>query len=136
MNILMVLTSHDALGDTGKKTGFWVEEFAAPYYEMADAGAEITLTRNSTAWEQVTLTQKVLRDASQMDCAVELFGDVLATAGLLRTATGAPRHRFLPQPPAQVPAVVRGHRAAQSGRPSAPGGRQAELCRPVAVPAG
>ena len=34
----MVLTSHDALGDTGEKTGFWVEEFAAPYYVLADAG--------------------------------------------------------------------------------------------------
>ena len=43
MKILIVLTSHSQLGDTGKKTGFWVEEFAAPYYEMADAGAEITL---------------------------------------------------------------------------------------------
>ncbi|MCC6073495.1 type 1 glutamine amidotransferase domain-containing protein [Massilia sp. GCM10020059] len=43
MNILMVLTSHDKLGDTGKKTGFWLEEFAAPYYVFKDAGAKITL---------------------------------------------------------------------------------------------
>ncbi|MDR7026762.1 type 1 glutamine amidotransferase domain-containing protein [Rhizobium rosettiformans] len=43
MKILMVLTSHDKLGDTGKKTGFWLEEFAAPYYVLKDAGAEITL---------------------------------------------------------------------------------------------
>jgi putative intracellular protease/amidase len=43
MNILMVLTSHDRLGDTGKKTGFWLEEFAAPYYIFKDAGAAITL---------------------------------------------------------------------------------------------
>jgi putative intracellular protease/amidase len=43
MKILMVLTSHDKLGDTGKKTGFWLEEFAAPYYVFKDAGAEITL---------------------------------------------------------------------------------------------
>ncbi|MCC8360316.1 type 1 glutamine amidotransferase domain-containing protein [Salinimicrobium sediminilitoris] len=43
MKILMVLTSHDKLGDTGKKTGFWVEEFAAPYYVLSDAGADITL---------------------------------------------------------------------------------------------
>lgn len=43
MNILFVLTSHDALGNTGEKTGFWVEEFAAPYYTFADAGANITL---------------------------------------------------------------------------------------------
>jgi putative intracellular protease/amidase len=43
MKILMVLTSHDKLGDTGKKTGFWLEEFAAPYYVFTDAGAEVTL---------------------------------------------------------------------------------------------
>ncbi len=43
MNILMVLTSHDQLGDTGKKTGFWLEEFAAPYYAFLDAGANVTL---------------------------------------------------------------------------------------------
>lgn len=43
MKILMVLTSHDKMGDTGKKTGFWLEEFAAPYYVFKDAGAEITL---------------------------------------------------------------------------------------------
>ncbi|MFC6382374.1 type 1 glutamine amidotransferase domain-containing protein [Psychrobacter glacincola] len=43
MNILMVLTSHDKLGDTGKKTGFWLEEFAAPYYAFLDAGVNITI---------------------------------------------------------------------------------------------
>lgn len=43
MKVLMVLTSHDKLGDTGKKTGFWVEELAAPYYVLKDAGVEITL---------------------------------------------------------------------------------------------
>ena len=43
MKILMVLTSHDKLGDTGDKTGFWLEEFAAPYYVLKDAGHEITL---------------------------------------------------------------------------------------------
>ncbi|MBQ1763902.1 MAG: type 1 glutamine amidotransferase domain-containing protein [Aquincola sp.] len=41
--ILMVLTSHDQLGNTGKKTGFWLEEFAAPYYAFLDAGAELVL---------------------------------------------------------------------------------------------
>ena len=41
--ILFVLTSHEDLGDTGKKTGFWTEELAAPYYALADQGAEITL---------------------------------------------------------------------------------------------
>ncbi len=43
MKILIVLTSHDKLGDTGEKTGFWLEEFAAPYYVFKDAGAELTL---------------------------------------------------------------------------------------------
>lgn len=43
MKILMVLTSHGELGDTGERTGFWIEEFAAPYYVFADAGCEITL---------------------------------------------------------------------------------------------
>ena len=43
MKVLMVLTSHDRLGDTGKPTGFWLEEFAAPYYVFLDAGAEIVL---------------------------------------------------------------------------------------------
>ncbi|MGB3493341.1 MAG: type 1 glutamine amidotransferase domain-containing protein [Elainellaceae cyanobacterium] len=43
MNILIVLTSHEQLGNTGKKTGFWLEEFAAPYYAFKDAGATITL---------------------------------------------------------------------------------------------
>ena len=42
-HILMVLTSHDQLGNTGKKTGFWLEEFAAPYYAFRDAGVAITL---------------------------------------------------------------------------------------------
>ena len=43
MKVLMVLTSHDQLGNTGRKTGFWLEEFAAPYYVFKDAGAQITL---------------------------------------------------------------------------------------------
>src|SRR3954451_22543277 len=43
MKILMVLTSHDKLGDTGRKTGFWLEEFAAPYFTFLDAGAAVTL---------------------------------------------------------------------------------------------
>ena len=41
--VLFVLTSHDKLGNTGEKTGFWIEEFAAPYYELADKGVEITI---------------------------------------------------------------------------------------------
>ena len=43
MNILIVLTSHDKLGNTQEKTGFWLEEFASPYYTLLDAGANITI---------------------------------------------------------------------------------------------
>jgi len=43
MKVLMVITSHDQLGNTGKKTGFWLEELAAPYYVFKDAGVEVTL---------------------------------------------------------------------------------------------
>jgi len=43
VKILMVLTSHDVLGNTGRKTGFWLEEFAAPYFVFRDAGVELTL---------------------------------------------------------------------------------------------
>src|SRR5579862_5873170 len=43
MKVLMVLTSHDQLGDTGRKTGFWLEEFAAPYFVFHDAGVDLML---------------------------------------------------------------------------------------------
>ena len=43
MKVLMVLTSHDKLGDTGEKTGFWLEELAAPYYTFTDKGVEVVL---------------------------------------------------------------------------------------------
>ncbi len=43
MKVLFVLTSHSELGNTGKKTGFWIEEFAAPYYVMADEGVDVTI---------------------------------------------------------------------------------------------
>src|SRR3954469_21091920 len=43
MKILVVLTSHDQLGNTGRKTGFWLEEFAAPYFVFKDAGVDLTL---------------------------------------------------------------------------------------------
>ncbi len=44
MKVLIVLTSHEQLGDTGKKTGFWFEEFASPYYHLIDAGVKVTLS--------------------------------------------------------------------------------------------
>ena len=73
MKVLIVLTSHSQLGDTGKKTGFWVEEFAAPYYQLADAGVEITLAspkgglppidpRSQEAEAQTKFTQRFDKD--------------------------------------------------------------------------
>ena len=47
MKVLIVLTSHDQLGDTGKKTGFWLEEFASPYYHLKDASVQVTLASPS-----------------------------------------------------------------------------------------
>ena len=78
MNILMVLTSHSALGDTGEKTGFWVEEFAAPYYVLADAGAVITIAspaggqppvdpKSEAADAQTPATARFYKDADAID---------------------------------------------------------------------
>ena len=49
MKILMVLTSHDQLRNTGRKTGFWLEEFAAPYFAFRDAGVELTIASGAPA---------------------------------------------------------------------------------------
>jgi putative intracellular protease/amidase len=49
MKVLMVITSHDQLGNTGRKTGFWLEELAAPYYVFKEAGVEITLASPKAA---------------------------------------------------------------------------------------
>jgi putative intracellular protease/amidase len=83
MKILMVLTSHDQLGATGKKTGFWLEEFAAPYYVFADAGAEIVLA--SPKGGQPPLDPKS-DGADSMTPATALFrADVTANAALAST---------------------------------------------------
>jgi putative intracellular protease/amidase len=57
--IIMVLTSHDELGNTGEKTGFWVEEFAAPYYAFVDAGVEVTLATPSGGQAPIDPTSKL-----------------------------------------------------------------------------
>lgn len=83
MKILMVLTSHDRLGETGKKTGFWLEEFAAPYYVFKEAGAEITLA--SPAGGQPPLDPKS-HDPGAMTAATERFGkDAEAQRALAQT---------------------------------------------------
>ena len=83
MKILMVLTSHDKLGDTGKKTGFWLEEFVAPYYVFTDAGAEITLA--SPLGGQPPLDPKSDDAASQTDFTRRFKSDPAAQAALART---------------------------------------------------
>ena len=83
MKILMVLTSHDRLGDTGKKTGFWLEEFAAPYYVFKDAGATITLA--SPKGGQPPLDPKSDEPDAQTDATRRFRADAEATAALAST---------------------------------------------------
>ncbi len=83
MNILMVLTSHDQLGDTGKKTGFWLEEFAAPYYVFADAGANVTLA--SPKGGQPPLDPKSDAPDAQTDATRRFKSDPAAQAALAGT---------------------------------------------------
>jgi len=62
MKLLMVLTSHDQLGSTGRKTGFWLEEFAAPYHVFRDADAEITLASPAGGEPPVDPTSEELQN--------------------------------------------------------------------------
>lgn len=89
MKILMVLTSHDQMGDTGHKTGFWLEEFTAPYYVFKDAGADITIASpkggqppvdpNSEAEGALTeTTERFMKDAhaKEMLASTKKLSDV------------------------------------------------------------
>ncbi len=83
MKILMVLTSHDRLGDTGQKTGFWLEEFAAPYYVFKDAQAAITLA--SPAGGQPPLDPKSDAPEHQTAATLRFKQDAEAQAALAAT---------------------------------------------------
>jgi len=83
MKILMVLTSHDELGSTGKKTGFWLEEFAAPYYVFKDAGAAITLA--SPQGGQPPLDPKSAEKDMQTAATERFSADKEAQAALANT---------------------------------------------------
>ena len=83
MKILMVLTSHDQLGDTGLKTGFWLEEFAAPYYVFKDAGAEVVLA--SPAGGQPPLDPKSELPDFQTDMTHRFNADPEAQRALAST---------------------------------------------------
>ncbi|MDQ0850609.1 putative intracellular protease/amidase [Arthrobacter sp. B3I9] len=83
MKVLMVLTSHDELGNTGKKTGFWLEELAAPYYRLMDAGADTTLA--SPKGGQPPLDPKSNEPASQTDDTRRFEADPEAQQALANT---------------------------------------------------
>ncbi|WP_303310976.1 type 1 glutamine amidotransferase domain-containing protein [Hymenobacter sp. BT730] len=83
MNILMVLTSHDQLGNTGHKTGFWLEEFAAPYYVFKDAGATLTLA--SPAGGQPPLDPKSDDPSAQTEATERFKKDPEAQKALANT---------------------------------------------------
>jgi putative intracellular protease/amidase len=83
MKVLMVLTSHDQLGNTGRKTGFWLEELAAPYYAFKDAGAEIVLA--SPQGGQPPLDPKSNEPANQTDLTRRFETDEAAKAQLAAT---------------------------------------------------
>ena len=83
MKILMVLTSHDQLGDTGRKTGFWLEELAAPYYAFRDAGAEVVLA--SPKGGQSPVDPKSREPSFQTDLTRRFEADAAARAQLAAT---------------------------------------------------
>ena len=83
MKILVVLTSHAELGNTGKKTGFWLEELAAPYYVFKDAGADVTLA--SPQGGQPPLDPKSAEPDAQTDSTRRFDADADAKAALAST---------------------------------------------------
>jgi len=83
MKVLIVLTSHDQLGNTGHKTGFWLEELAAPYYAFKDAGAQIVLA--SPKGGQPPLDPKSNEPAFQTDLTRRFEADAAANAQLAST---------------------------------------------------
>lgn len=85
MKIAMILTSHDELGNTGHKTGFWLEEFAAPYYTFLDAGADVTLA--SPKGGQPPLDPKSDDPSAQTDATKRFKADAAAQQALASTVT-------------------------------------------------
>jgi putative intracellular protease/amidase len=83
MKILMVLTSHDQLGNTGRKTGFWLEEFAAPYFVFRDAGAQLTLA--SPKGGQPPIDPKSDLPENQTDAMARFKNDRAAQTALSQT---------------------------------------------------
>jgi putative intracellular protease/amidase len=84
MKILIVLTSHDQWGDTGKKTGFWLEEFASPYYVFKDAGADITIA--SPKGGQPPLDPSSDAETAQTEATKRFKADPAAQTALAHSA--------------------------------------------------
>lgn len=83
LKILFVLTSHDKLGETGEKTGFWIEEFATPYYFFKDRGIEITIA--SPKGGQAPIDPKSNQTAYQTESTKRYFADKEAQFALSKT---------------------------------------------------
>lgn len=83
MKVLMVLTSHSDLGNTGEKTGFWVEEFTAPYYALSDAGVEITIA--SPKGGQPPIDPKSQVESAQTESTRRFAGDTTLQKKLANT---------------------------------------------------
>src|ERR1700756_835501 len=83
MKILLVITSHDQLGNTGRKTGFWLEEFAAPYFVFRDAGVELTLA--SPKGGQPPVDPKSDLPENQTDAMARFKKDAAAQDALAHT---------------------------------------------------
>ena len=83
MKILMVLTSHDVLGNTGRKTGFWLEEFAAPYFVFRDAGVAVTLA--SPKGGQPPVDPKSDEPGNQTEAMARFKKDAVAQKALSQT---------------------------------------------------
>ena len=84
MKIVMVLTSHDQLGDTGKTTGFWLEEFAAPYFVFRDAGVQLTLASPKGGQPPIDPKSDLLEN--QTDSMARFKKDTAAQKALSQTA--------------------------------------------------
>lgn len=83
MHVLFVLTSHDQLGNTGKKTGFWIEEFASPYYYLADKGVEVTLA--SPAGGQPPIDPSSDKPENQTEATIRFKADKALQEKLSKT---------------------------------------------------
>ena len=87
MKVLIVLTSHDQLGDTGKKTGFWLEELAAPYYALKDAGAVVEIVSLKAGefqgFDHLTPGDKVTADKAVAAVDASTYSALLLPGGEL-----------------------------------------------------